>query len=1004
MAHQEEVGIHDFVLLDEITLQKFMENLRKRFSAGHIYTYIGEVCVSVNPYKTLNIYGPEHVAKYKGREIFENPPHVYAIADRSHRAMKQQGKDTCVVISGESGSGKTEASKIVMKYIAAVTNIGQRQEIERVKNVLLQSNAILEAFGNAKTNRNDNSSRFGKYMDINFDFKGDPIGGHINNYLLEKSRVILQQTGERNFHSFYQVLSSCKGSEMKFLELTGDPKSYHYTNQGSSSPPTDSDRMNHRATIAACKTLGFTAAEIDTLWRVVAAVLHLGNVTFAVDANSDGVKVTGDSAAKVSRLLQVTETELCTALTERVIAARGEVMQKAHTPVEAEYGRDALAKAVYDRLFTWIVKKINSAIDAGGFHHKATLIGVLDIYGFEVFDSNSFEQLCINYCNEKLQQLFIELVLKQEQEEYLKEGIEWQAVEYFNNEIICELVDRPHKGMFAILDEACLNVGKVTDEMLLEAMDKKLDKHEHYTSRQLCPMDKQLQHKTQFRIRHYAGDVVYNIDSFLDKNKDTLFQDMKRLLYSSSNTAIASMWPEGAMDITKTTKRPLTAGTIFKNSMIALVKTLASKEPFYIRCIKPNENKSPSGLDNNRVEHQVRYLGLLENVRVRRAGFAHRQRYDRFLKRYKMVSQFTWPNFRSGSDRDGTRVLIEEKGFAHDVKYGHTKLFIKSPSTLFKLEQMRAELIPHIVILLQKQWRGALCRLRYRKMKAALKIMQFYKFHKLRKYISQLAQSFRMAKNMRDWGKSIPWPTPSIASKNIVSSLRGLYDRWRAFMILKPYPKSEWPQLRMKICAACALRGKRVSWGHDRRWEGNYLGKATENMEADIYNNSIRNLKNSDHFDTVLFSSYIIKTNRHNKCADRGLLVTNYAIYKLDLHKFKPMRRGMRIQEITGLSLSPGRDQLIVIHNNKGNDLVVTLKTSEDRVGELVGALCSRYSQLRGSDLKVTVASRFQCMLGNKSRTLRVEVSPETQLAQFRKDTNNGILYLLPPSFAVKAL
>ncbi|XP_014242236.1 myosin-IA [Cimex lectularius] len=1004
MAGQEEVGIRDFVLLDEITMPRFMDNLKKRFNAGHIYTYIGEVCVSVNPYRTLNIYGPEQIQKYKGREMFENPPHIFAIADSTHKAMKQQGRDTCVVISGESGSGKTEASKIIMKYIAAVTNVGQRQEIERVKNVLLQSNAILEAFGNAKTNRNDNSSRFGKYMDIHFDFKGDPIGGHISNYLLEKSRVIKQQSGERNFHSFYQVLSACKNPDMKMLELSGDPKSYFYTSQGSSSPPTDNDRMNHRTTIASCKTLGFTASEIDTLWRVVAAVLHLGNIKFEVDTNSEGVKVCGTGAGVVSRLLQVTETELCTALTERVIAARGEVMQKTHTITQAEFGRDALAKAIYDKLFTWIVKKVNSAIEVQGTYHRATLIGVLDIYGFEVFDSNNFEQLCINYCNEKLQQLFIELVLKQEQEEYLREGIEWQNVDYFNNQIICELVERPHQGIFSILDEACLSVGKINDETLLEAMDKKLDKHKHYMSRQINPMDKLLKHKTQFRIVHYAGDVVYNIEGFLDKNKDTLFQDMKRLLYSSSNSIIASMWPEGAMDITKTTKRPLTSGTLFKNSMIALVKTLGSKEPFYVRCIKPNEHKSPNGIDDQRVEHQVSYLGLLENVRVRRAGFAHRHRYDLFLKRYKMISQFTWPNFHAGSPREGTRVLIDEKGFSKDVKYGKTKIFIKSPATLFKLEKMRADLIPEIVILLQKQWRGAICRIRYRKMKAALKIMECYRKFKIRHYVNQLNYTFKNARNMRDWGKSLRWPTPPSQVRHIEPILRRLFDRWRASMILQPYPKSDWQQLRMKISAACVLKGKRASWGQERKWESNYLAYASENPSVDIYNNSIRNLKNSDHFHFILFSSYIMKTNRFNKCAERALLVTEHSIYKLDVNKFKPMRSGIPIQEITGLSLSPGRDQLVVIHTNKGNDLVVTIKSEEDRVGELVGALCSRYNQLRGTDLRVNVAVKFHCMLGNKSRPLRVEVMQDASLASFKKDTaNNGIVYVLPPNFALKA-
>ncbi|PSN38767.1 Myosin-IA [Blattella germanica] len=1007
MAAHDEVGIVDFVLLDEITLDKFMDNLRMRFKGGKIYTYIGEVCVSVNPYRTMNIYGPEQVFQYKGRELFENPPHIHAIADAAHKEMKQQGRDTCIVISGESGSGKTEASKIIMKYIAAVTNVGGRQEVERVKNVLLQSNAILEAFGNAKTNRNDNSSRFGKYMDINFDFKGDPVGGHISNYLLEKSRVVLQQQGERNFHSFYQLLRGSSEAELKNLQLARDPDAYFYTQQGKASKVnTINDSSDHKATNSAFRTLGFSNSEIETVWKIVAAVIHLGNITFK--SQDDSTRPADNGVVnKAAAMLNVAPGELTKALIERVIAARGEVIEKTHTLPEAEYGRDALAKAVYDRLFTWIVGRVNDALviegDTGKKSYMGTVIGVLDIYGFEIFDANSFEQFCINYCNEKLQQLFIELVLKQEQEEYRREGIEWQNIDFFNNQIICDLVEQPHKGVIAIMDEACLNVGKVTDEMLLEAMDKKLANHKHYTSRQLSPMDKELRHKEEFRIRHYAGDVVYNIIGFLDKNKDTLFQDFKRLLYNSSNKIISNMWPEGAMDITKTTKRPLTAGTLFRNSMIALVKTLTSKEPFYVRCIKPNEAKSPSLFDEERVRHQVCYLGLVENVRVRRAGFAYRQRYDKFLKRYKMISQFTWPNFRAGSDKDGTRVLIDERGFSNDVKYGNTKIFIRSPGTLFALEKARSELIPGIVILLQKLWRGTLCRIRYRKMKAALYIMEYYRRAKIRKYIGQLQRVFRDAKKMRDYGKSVQWPPAPLAVRRVVPMLKGIHARWRAWMILRAVPREEWPQLRLKMCAASALKGKRASWGQTRKWEGDYLSRPQDNHNSAAFVASLKNIKNSENFQKILFSSYILKTNRFNKCAERALLITDSSIYKLDTKKFKAMKKGSPIQEVTGISLSPGRDQLMVIHSNKGNDLVVALNTEpshEDRVGELVGILCNRYQQLRNMELKVTVSNQFQCMLGNKSRPLRIEVSPDAQIANFQPGSG-PIVYSVPTNYAV---
>ncbi|NP_001166048.1 myosin 1A isoform X1 [Nasonia vitripennis] len=1004
MVAHDEVGIGDFVLLDEISLEKVVENLRVRFNGGKIYTYIGEVCVSINPYRSTSIYSPDYVDKYKDRELFENPPHIFAVADAVHKEMKQQGRDTCIVISGESGSGKTEASKIIMKYIAAVTNIDGQQEIERVKNILIQSNSILESFGNAKTNRNDNSSRFGKYMDINFDFKGDPVGGDVTNYLLEKSRVVYQQKGERNFHCFYQLIHGCSEADLKSMRLVRDPASYNYIKSGASNSQTSlNDKTDYKAVMNAMSTLGFKHTETQTIWNVIAGVMHLGNITFTLD--EDTVSTSGDKALNdAAHLLSVSPTELNDALTQRIIAAGGEVMQKTHTLVEAEYGRDALAKAVYDKLFTWIVSRINGTINVSSpnstYKRYRTLIGVLDIYGFEIFDSNSFEQFCINYCNEKLQQLFIELVLKQEQEEYKKEGIAWQNIEYFNNQIICDLVEQNHKGILSIMDEACLNVGKVTDEMLLEAMDKKLTAHKHYTSRQLKPTDKELEHKTQFRIKHYAGDVVYNINGFLDKNKDTLFQDFKRLLFKSKNPVISEMWPEGAQDITKTTKRPQTAGTLFKTSMIALIKNLTSKEPFYVRCIKPNEVKSPVVFDEERVEHQVRYLGLVENILVRRAGFAHRQRYDKFLKRYKMISQYTWPNFRGGSDKDGVKMMMDEKGFSNDVQYGHTKIFIRSPRTLFALEQARNDLIPGIVVLIQKMARGFMARRYFRRLKAAYVIIQYYRRYKKRTYITELRDTFKDAKNMRDYGKHLTWPKENYAVKSVVPVLKMMYARWYSWMILRKIPREDWPQLQLKMSAASVLRSKRQHYGQDRRWEGNYLSQFSENSHNDIYNTSMNNLKNADHFKTILFSAFIKKTNKFNKQADRVMVVTEQALYKLESSKFKNMKKVMNIAEITGLSVSPGKDQLIIIHSNHGNDFIASIVTADDKVGELVGILSNAYYQTRRSDLQVTVDVKFKCMLGNKRKILRIEVMPEVTEPTFKKDGDN-IIYAIPPSIGI---
>ena len=512
-------------------------------------------------------------------------------------------------------------------------------------------------------------------------------------------------------------------------------------------------------------------------------------------------------------MLEVDADSLRQSLCTRVIAASGEVVQKPHNLSEAQISKDSFAKALYDRLFTWIVGHVNAAIDPAltesAMHHNSTVIGVLDIYGFEVFDNNSFEQFCINYCNEKLQQLFIELVLKQQQDEYQREGIEWIHVDYFNNQIICQLIDQPHQGIMALMDEACLNVGKTTDRTLLEAMNSRLKGNAHYGNRVTSHQD--------FLIRHYAGDVVYNINGFIDKNKDTLFQDFKRLLFNSKNEIYRSMWPEGACDITRTTKRPLTAGTIFKNSMSALMKILSVKEPFYVRCVKPNDIKSAVAVDNQRVIHQISYLGLLENVRVRRAGFAFRQDYTKFLHRYKLVTEKTWPNFR-GCDRDGVKVLLTDQHLVKDATFGKTKVFIQSPETVFRLEEIRQSKIPDVIIFIQKMVRGVLARRRAAKLRAALKIGLYYRHYVSRAYINQLHKVFKNVSRMADLGKSLVWPEPPRSLSHLSPIMKKAYLRWRSFKILSKYPRDSWPEMHLKITALESLKGKRSQWGI-HRWD-----------------------------------------------------------------------------------------------------------------------------------------------------------------------------------------
>ncbi|XP_069715243.1 unconventional myosin-Ig isoform X2 [Phaenicophaeus curvirostris] len=985
-----DLGQADFVLLEEVTME--------RFSQGHIYTYIGEVVVAVNPYRALPLYDAATVERYRGRELYERPPHLFALADAAYKAMKRRAKDTCIVISGESGAGKTEASKYIMQYIAAITNPSQRAEVERVKNVLLKSNCVLEAFGNAKTNRNDNSSRFGKYMDINFDFKGDPTGGHIHNYLLEKSRVLQQQPGERNFHAFYQLLLGAPEELLTSLHLERDPHAFRYTREGSAS---GDEASAFRAVSEAMGVIGFSPEELGSVQRILAAILHLGNVGFV----AEGETLQVEEAARVAALAELTGTEpqgLRRSLLARTVATGGgDLIEKVHSPKEATYARDACAKAIYERLFCWIVGRINSSIATRGYdarrHGKSTVIGVLDIYGFEIFDTNSFEQFCINYCNEKLQQLFIELILRQEQDEYQREGITWQSIEYFSNEPIVELVEQPHRGILALLDEACLAAGTVTDGLFLASMDTRLGHHPHYTSRKLCPTDKTMEFHRDFRIKHYAGDVTYSVEGFLDKNKDTLFQDFKRLFYNSADPVLRAMWPDGEQSITEVTKRPLTTGTLFKNSIVALVENLASKEPYYVRCIKPNDQKSPTLFDEERCRHQVSYLGLLENVRVRRAGFAYRQPYQHFLLRYKMTCEYTWPNHLMASDREATQALMEQHGFQDDVAYGHTKVFIRTPRTLFCLEQERARLIPIIVLLLQKAWRGALARRRCRYLRAAYTIMAHYKRHKVRSYLRELLRRFQAVRSLPDFGKSVAWPQPPAVLERFQEATQRLFQRWRARQILKNIPPSEVGQIRAKVAAMEVLEGLRKDWGCRRAWMRDYLSLPSENPALALpFARRLQALKDKIHFNSVLFSCHVRKINRFGKSRDRAILVTDQHLYKLDPRQQYRVMRALPLSSVTALSVTSCQAQLVVFHTPSQEDLAVCLHKTQppgdNRVGELVGVLLE-HCRATKRELQVRVSDCIQLSLRGRRRLLTVETRPDVATPDFGKSRDGFVLF-----------
>ncbi|EGC34012.1 myosin IE [Dictyostelium purpureum] len=903
-------GVPDFVLLNQITENAFIENLITRHKTDNIYTYIGDVVISSNPFKKMNIYNESDIKNYNGRYKYEMPPHIYALANDAYRSMRQNQEKQCVIISGESGAGKTEASKKIMQFLTFVSS--KSNEGERISKMLLESNPLLEAFGNAKTLRNDNSSRFGKYMEMQFNPVGSPIGGKITNYLLEKSRVVGRANGERSFHIFYQMLKGLSQSKLNELGLTPNASSYDYLKKsGCFDVSTIDDSADFKAVIKAMETLGLKENDQNSIWRILSAILHIGNISFVETSEqktgTTTVRVADQKPlAAVSQCLKTDPHALSMALCYRSISTgvgkRCSVISVPMDVAQATFSRDALAKALYERLFQWLVSKINTIINSP---EKGPVIGILDIYGFEVFDTNSFEQLNINYCNEKLQQLFIELTLKSEQEEYIREGIEWQNIDYFNNKPICELIEKKPMGLVSLLDEACL-IAKSTDETFLQSICKNFEKNPHFQSYQ-SSRDRSIG-DTCFRMKHYAGDVTYDVRGFLDKNKDTLFGDLITCMQSSSDSLINGLFPPTRPEDSK--RRPETAGSQFRNAMNALITTLLACSPHYVRCIKSNDNKQAGIIDEERVRHQVRYLGLLENVRVRRAGFANRQTYERFATRYKMLSKATWPTFNGNAKQATEAILAAHNIKKEEYRMGKTKIFIRNPTTLFYFEEKRESEMPRIVTLIQKTWRGYKARSKWNQRKAAIKIQLFYRTYRYKKWFRELHRAFKDVSKDPQWGRYVFWPKhPSILDR-AVELTHKIHNCWRAEKMVLSLGAGQ-AHMRQKVLAYDIFHGKK-KWDFRRHFDADYLEKPT-NPNQSKYVNAMQKLFATYGDTEVLFADYVMKVNPKGVPQKRGIIITNNNVYKFDTNS-KMKKWGTPLVDVAAISVSPFVDTFVVLH------------------------------------------------------------------------------------------
>ncbi|KFW83632.1 Unconventional myosin-Ie, partial [Manacus vitellinus] len=703
----KQSGVDDMVLLSKITEDSIVENLKKRYMDDYIFTYIGSVLISVNPFKQMPYFGEKEIEMYQGAAQYENPPHIYALADSMYRNMIIDRENQCVIISGESGAGKTVAAKYIMSYISKISGGGPK--VQHVKDIILQSNPLLEAFGNAKTVRNNNSSRFGKYFEIQFSPGGEPDGGKISNFLLEKSRVVMRNPGERSFHIFYQLIEGASSEQKSVLGITSMDYYYYLNLSGSYKVDDINDKSDFQETLHAMSVIGIFGEEQNLVLQIVAGILHLGNISFKEVGNYAAVE-SEEFLAFPAFLLGINQDRLKEKLTSRQMDSKwGGKSESIHVTLNVEqacYTRDALAKALHSRVFDYLVDSINKAMEKD---HEEYNIGVLDIYGFEIFQKNGFEQFCINFVNEKLQQIFIELTLKAEQEEYVQEGIRWTPIEYFNNKVVCDLIENKVNppGIMSILDDVCATmhaVGEGADQTLLQKLQMQIGTHEHFNS-----------WNQGFIIHHYAGKVSYDMDGFCERNRDVLFMDLIELMQSSDLPFIKALFPENLQVDKK--GRPTTAGSKIKKQANDLVGTLMKCTPHYIRCIKPNETKKSRDWEESRVKHQVEYLGLKENIRVRRAGYAYRRVFKKFLQRYAILTKATWPSWR-GEEKQGVLHLLQSVNMDSDqYQLGKSKVFIKAPESLFLLEEMRERKYDGYARAIQKAWRKYAARKRYVQMR-----------------------------------------------------------------------------------------------------------------------------------------------------------------------------------------------------------------------------------------------------------------------------------------------
>merc|ERR1711962_476329 len=701
-----------------------LHNLASRFRAGLIYTYSGLFCVAINPYKRLPIYLDEVVTWYHGKRRTEMPPHIFAIVDNAYQNMLIDHDNQSMLITGESGAGKTENTKKVIQYIAKVAGVEKDPNAPppapgaltgTLDEQIVSANPLLEAFGNAKTTRNNNSSRFGKFIRCHFGATGKLAGCDIEGYLLEKNRVTHQGSQERNYHIFYQILYAATDEELANLCLpTREAPEYLYLSYGVTHVDRMDDNEEYGLTVDAIKVLGFTPEEHISMFKITTAILNFSNCKFKQKPRDEQAEV-ADTAdgERVAHLLGLQVKDFLNSLIKPKVKVGTEYVNKGQSVVQVNYAITALCKALFERMFFWIIERVNKAFETK--QRRSYFIGVLDIAGFEIFEYNSFDQLCINYTNERLQQFFNHHMFVLGQEEYKKEGIAWESIDFgMDLKVTIDLIEKPG-GILAMLEEECI-VPKATDQTYLNKMHKAhAGKNKAYTK----PTPKQTkQGGGDFILHHYAGSVGYSVAGWLEKNKDPINEHTASLFAKGTDPLVSHLFQD--YDPDKAGKRKgsafQTVSYRHKEQLKGVMDTLMATHPHFVRCIIPNENKAPGEVDGQLILHQLRCNGVLEGIRICRKGFPSRMLFADFKQRYQILAASAIPaGFIDGKvacEKLMEALQLDENEF----RIGLTKVFFRA-GIIGELEEMRDERLSKIIAQFQAYCKGHLARIEFKKMK-----------------------------------------------------------------------------------------------------------------------------------------------------------------------------------------------------------------------------------------------------------------------------------------------